>query len=194
VNLLVCSAYLTYLILKHKPFVRDNLHKFALVVGAALLLNAYIILPLLALGTLDKGEISDGVNNAPVDYTALVDIANTGDIFTALSLSKGVLKDYEFYGAATWPFYFLGVFGLYILLLGTYVYVEKRLKAIADLTRGEYFYAGNATDLKKVYQSLHSKLVMEKKETEITAIFSAIAAATVLLAAGLSLLWFNRIL
>jgi Ca-activated chloride channel family protein len=71
---------------------------------------------------------------------------------------------------------------------------EEALKAIADLTRAEYFYAGNATDLKKVYQSLHSKLVMEKKETEITALFSALAAATVLLSAALSLLWFNRIL
>jgi Ca-activated chloride channel family protein len=71
---------------------------------------------------------------------------------------------------------------------------EEPLKAIADLTRAEYFYAGTALDLKKVYQSLRSKLVMEKKETEITAIFSAIAAATVLLSATLSLLWFNRIL
>jgi Ca-activated chloride channel homolog len=71
---------------------------------------------------------------------------------------------------------------------------EEALKAIADLTRGEYFYAGNATDLKRVYQSLHSKLVMEKKETEITALFSALGAATVLLSAALSLLWFNRIL
>src|SRR5688572_15230556 len=58
---------------------------------------------------------------------------------------------------------------------------EDALKAIADLTRAEYFYAGTAMDLKKVYQSLRSKLVMEKKETEITAIFSAVAAATVLL-------------
>jgi len=71
---------------------------------------------------------------------------------------------------------------------------EDALKAIADLTRAEYFYAGTAMDLKKVYQSLRSKLVMEKKETEITALFSAIAAATVLLSAGLSLLWFNRVL
>ena len=71
---------------------------------------------------------------------------------------------------------------------------EETLRAIADLTRGEYFYAGNAVDLKKVYQSLRSKLVMEKKETEITALFSAIAAATVLLSATLSLLWFNRVL
>ena len=71
---------------------------------------------------------------------------------------------------------------------------DDALKAIADLTRAEYFYAGTAMDLKKVYQSLRSKLVMEKKETEITAIFSALAAATVLLSAMLSLLWFNRIL
>jgi Ca-activated chloride channel family protein len=70
---------------------------------------------------------------------------------------------------------------------------EEPLKAIADLTRAEYFYAGTAMDLKKVYQSLRSKLVMEKKETEITALFSAIAAATVLLSAGLSLAWFNRV-
>ena len=70
---------------------------------------------------------------------------------------------------------------------------EEALKAIADLTRAEYFYAGNAGDLKKVYQSLRSKLVLEKKETEITALFSALAALTVLLSAGLSLLWFNRV-
>ena len=71
---------------------------------------------------------------------------------------------------------------------------EDALKAIADLTRAEYFYAGSARDLKKVYQSLRAKLVMEKKQTEITAIFSALAAATVLLSAMLSLLWFNRVL
>lgn len=70
---------------------------------------------------------------------------------------------------------------------------EDALKAIADLTRAEYFYAGNAVDLKKVYQSLRSKLVMEKKQTEITSLFSAIAAAIVLLSATLSMLWFNRI-
>jgi Ca-activated chloride channel family protein len=71
---------------------------------------------------------------------------------------------------------------------------EEPLKAIADLTRAEYFYAGSAPDLRKVYETLRAKLVLEKKETEITALFSAIAAAAVLLSATLSLLWFNRIL
>jgi Ca-activated chloride channel homolog len=71
---------------------------------------------------------------------------------------------------------------------------EETLKAIADMTRGEYFYAGNASDLKKVYQSLSSRFVMEKKETEITAVFAGAAALLVLAAALLSMLWFNRIL
>ena len=69
---------------------------------------------------------------------------------------------------------------------------EETLKAIADITRGEYFYAGTASDLAKVYQALNAKLVLEKKDTEITALFSAIAAAFALAAVALSLLWFRR--
>jgi len=30
---------------------------------------------------------------------------------------------------------------------------EETLKTVADLTRAEYFYAGSAADLKKVYSS-----------------------------------------
>jgi len=71
---------------------------------------------------------------------------------------------------------------------------EDTLKAIADLTRGQYFYAGTATDLKKVYDSLNSKFLLEKKDMEITALFAAAAAIIVLVSALLSLLWFNRIL
>src|SRR3954469_8212461 len=71
---------------------------------------------------------------------------------------------------------------------------EETLRAIADLTRGEYFYAGNAVDLKKIYQTMNSRLVMETKKTEISAFFAAAAAVLVLLAALLSLSWFNRVL
>jgi Ca-activated chloride channel homolog len=71
---------------------------------------------------------------------------------------------------------------------------EEALKTIANVTRGEYFYAGSAIDLKKIYQSLNSRFVLEKKETEITALFAAAAAAVALASALLSLAWFNRIL
>jgi Ca-activated chloride channel homolog len=71
---------------------------------------------------------------------------------------------------------------------------EETLKAIAHKTDAEYFYAGTAQDLKKVYNTLSSKLTVEKKETEISALFAIAAAALALVSAGLSLLWFNRIL
>ena len=71
---------------------------------------------------------------------------------------------------------------------------EETLKTIASMTRGEYFYAGTATDLTKVYQSLNSRFLMEKKDMEISALFAAAAAVAALVSAALSLLWFNRIL
>src|SRR3954451_515167 len=71
---------------------------------------------------------------------------------------------------------------------------EDTLRAIADLTRGEYFYAGTAVDLKKIYQTMNTRLVMETKKTEISAFFAAAGAVLVLLAALMSLSWFNRVL
>jgi len=71
---------------------------------------------------------------------------------------------------------------------------EETLKTVADVTRGEYFYAGNAMDLKKIYESLKTKFVLETKKTEVTALFSAVAAALALVSGLLSMLWFNRIL
>jgi Ca-activated chloride channel family protein len=71
---------------------------------------------------------------------------------------------------------------------------EDTLKTIANITRGEYFYAGTATDLKKVYQGMNSKMVLQKQQSEITALFVAAAAVFVLLGAGFSLAWFNRLL
>lgn len=71
---------------------------------------------------------------------------------------------------------------------------EEALKTIASTTKAEYFYAGSATDLTRIYNALTARLVFEKKATEVTALFAA-AAAVVALASGLlSMLWFNRIL
>jgi Ca-activated chloride channel homolog len=70
---------------------------------------------------------------------------------------------------------------------------EETLKQIASATRAEYFYAGTAHDLKKVYQSLGSRLSAQKKETEITALFAALGALLALAAATLSMWWFGRV-
>jgi Ca-activated chloride channel family protein len=71
---------------------------------------------------------------------------------------------------------------------------EDTLKDIARATHADYFYAGTAGDLKKVYETLSAKLTVEKKETEISGLFALAAAALALVSASLSLLWFNRIL
>ena len=71
---------------------------------------------------------------------------------------------------------------------------EETLKGIARDTQAEYFYAGTAADLKKVYESLSSRLTVVKKETEISGLLALVAAAFALLSAGLSVAWFNRIL
>lgn len=71
---------------------------------------------------------------------------------------------------------------------------EQTLKKIAELTQGEYYHAGSAADLKKVYGTLSSRLVFETRETEITVLFSAAAGLMALIAALLSVWWFNRIL
>ncbi len=70
---------------------------------------------------------------------------------------------------------------------------EETLKNISLLTHGEYFYAGTAEDLKQVYEGLSSRMVVERKETEVTALFAALGALLALLSAGLSLWWFGRV-
>jgi Ca-activated chloride channel family protein len=70
---------------------------------------------------------------------------------------------------------------------------EEALKKIADMTRGRYFHATSAEDLKAVYNILSRQLVVETREMEITAFFAALAALLMLAAAGLSLAWFHRV-
>lgn len=69
---------------------------------------------------------------------------------------------------------------------------EETLKSIAAITRAEYFSAASSEELKKVYRTLNARFAMEKKETELTAVFAAAAALMALASAALSLLWFHR--
>lgn len=75
-----------------------------------------------------------------------------------------------------------------------FVLDEDALKAVAHITGGEYFHAGTAADLRKVYERLSSKFTMEKKETEVSALISAAAALLAFCAALLSLMWFHRVM
>lgn len=69
---------------------------------------------------------------------------------------------------------------------------EPTLKAVASITGAEYFHAGTAAEMRKVYGSLNRKFALERRETEVSALFSAAAAVLALAAVVLSLLWFRR--
>ena len=70
---------------------------------------------------------------------------------------------------------------------------EPTLRAIAQGTDGQYFNASNEKDLRAVYENLSTQLVFRQQKTEVTAILTAIAAVFSMVAAALSLFWFNRI-
>jgi Ca-activated chloride channel homolog len=74
------------------------------------------------------------------------------------------------------------------------MYDEETLKAIAELTSAEYFHAASSEELRKIYDSLTSRFVLEQAETEITAFFALAATLLVLGAAAFSLARANRIL
>ncbi|HMS80220.1 MAG TPA: VWA domain-containing protein [Burkholderiaceae bacterium] len=69
---------------------------------------------------------------------------------------------------------------------------EETLRQVAQITRGEYFHAGSASELAKVYEQLNTRFVLERGRTEITALFAATAALLLAAAGALSLAWFGR--
>jgi Ca-activated chloride channel family protein len=71
---------------------------------------------------------------------------------------------------------------------------EATLKSIAEITNAEYFHATSGAELKKIYDSLTAKFVLQRSQTEITAFFAAATAALLIAAAALSVLWFGRAL
>ncbi|GAA6141835.1 VWA domain-containing protein [Hydrogenophaga sp. 5NK40-0174] len=70
---------------------------------------------------------------------------------------------------------------------------EDSLKQMSDATRGEYFHAGTADNLRQVYESLGTRLTVETKETEVSAVLALLGAMLMLMAAALSMWWHNRL-
>ena len=52
---------------------------------------------------------------------------------------------------------------------------EETLKGLSTLTQGECFYAGTAHVLKTVCESLSAHMVVERKETQVSALFAALS-------------------
>lgn len=70
---------------------------------------------------------------------------------------------------------------------------ERTLQAVAAITQAQFFRAENAKGLEQVYKHLSSKFTLERRDTEVTALFAMASLLFILLAAILSLLWFRRL-
>ena len=71
---------------------------------------------------------------------------------------------------------------------------EDALKKIADMTRGRYFHATSAEDLKAVYNVLSRQLIVETRRWRSPPSSPPPPPLLMLLSAGLSLAWFGRVL
>jgi Ca-activated chloride channel family protein len=70
---------------------------------------------------------------------------------------------------------------------------EGMLQAIAQMTGGQYFNATSVEEMRQVYETLNTQLVLKTQETEVTALFTGLGMMTLLLGAALSMLWFSRL-
>jgi len=67
---------------------------------------------------------------------------------------------------------------------------EETLQQVADMTGGSYYYASSANELDNVFQNLPTLLIATREEIEISAFFTAFAAAMIILAMFLSFRWY----
>jgi Ca-activated chloride channel family protein len=70
---------------------------------------------------------------------------------------------------------------------------EPTLREVARMTGGEYHHAGTAEALRSVYENLGSRVQVQSRETEVSALLALVSAALALAAGFLSLVWFRRV-
>ena len=70
---------------------------------------------------------------------------------------------------------------------------EETLRAIADITKAQYFHAATRAELATIYRGLNAGFVFETRYTEVSALFTAVAALLMLFSAALSVRWFGRV-
>jgi len=70
---------------------------------------------------------------------------------------------------------------------------EATLKGIAEKTDGEYFTAGNAGELHKVYKDLARRTVIEPKKDELTFLAGGVAALLMVTGSVLAAIWSTRL-
>jgi Ca-activated chloride channel homolog len=70
---------------------------------------------------------------------------------------------------------------------------EPTLQEIANISGGEYYYAGDEEELQRIYADLRPRFTIKPEQLEVTSIFAGIGILVFLVGGALSLLWFGRV-
>jgi Ca-activated chloride channel family protein len=122
--------------------------------------------------------LSDGDNTAQLDPVAMASVASQAGVRIfpiGLGSAEGAVVDVDGYQVAT--------------ALNTEV-----LRGVAKQSGGTYFSAQDAAALQRVYDRIDLKLQVSGRTTEITAIFAGVGLLLFLVAAGLSMRWYGRVI
>ncbi len=122
--------------------------------------------------------LSDGENTAEPDPLEVARVASTAGVRiypVGLGSAAGTVLEIDGFQVAT-------------------ALDEPLLREIASVTDATYFAAADEQALTSVYSSIDLAWTVEAKQMEVTALFAAAAALLLLLGAGLSFLWFGRVI
>lgn len=71
---------------------------------------------------------------------------------------------------------------------------ELMLSEIAHIAGGQYYYAGDQNDLRRIYDDLEPTLSIKPEALELTSLLAGLALLVFLAGGALSLLWFGRVI
>jgi Ca-activated chloride channel homolog len=122
--------------------------------------------------------LSDGDNTAALDPLALASVASQAGVRIfpiGIGSPNGAVVDIDGFQVAT-------------------ALDANLLRGVANRSGGTYFSAGDATALRKVYDSIDLHLTIAGRKTEITALFAGAGLVLFLAAAALSMRWYGRVI
>lgn len=121
--------------------------------------------------------LSDGENTSGPDPVGVAEIASTAGVKVypvGLGNPNGTVLEVDGFQVAT-------------------KLDEPMLQEIARITDGRYYQAADGAALEQVYRSIDLAWTVRTERIEITALLAAAAALLLLIGAGLSFVWFGRV-
>ena len=122
--------------------------------------------------------LSDGDNTAQLDPLALAQVASQAGVRifpVGIGSPNGAVVQIDGFSVAT-------------------ALDAELLQGVARNSGGTYFAAADAATLQRVYDRIDLQLTTVGRNTEITAVFAGVALVLVLVAAGLSMRWYGRVI